>query len=179
MDSSATGLNAAADKAFRTVTIANDPALVVLTTVAEGHPAGCLVGFHVQAGIEPQRYSVWISKANHTYRVSLRAEHFALHFLTRHDIAVAERFGTRSGEDVDKFGGIATSSDEYGVPLLEDCPHRLLLDRIALLDDGGDHICPTAAVRAASSQGRYAPLRVSDVTHLEPGHASHERAVGL
>lgn len=173
------GWSSADDDAFRTVTVANDPPLVVLTTVAEGLRAGCLVGFHVQAGIEPQRYSLWLSKANHTYRMALRASHFAVHFLTRGDVGLAERFGTVSGEDTDKFAGVGTEPDEHGVPVLTSCPHRLLLDRIALLDDGSDHVCLTSRVRSAHSAGPYAPLRVSDVTHLEPGHASEERAVDV
>ena len=166
-----------AAEAFSTITVANDPPLVVLTTAAEGTLAGCLVGFHVQAGIEPQRYSLWISKANHTYRTSLRAEHFAVHFLTADDVALAEQFGSRTGEEVDKFEGVATTLDEYGVPVLTGCPHRMLLDRLAVLDDGSDHVCLTATVRAAVSAGEYRPLRVSDVSHLDPGHGNEERAV--
>src|SRR5699024_11830417 len=43
-----------------------DPPLIVVTTAAEGERAGCLVGFHSQASIGPQRYCFWLSKANHT-----------------------------------------------------------------------------------------------------------------
>ena len=66
----------------------------------------------------PQHYCVWLSKANHTYRVSLRARHFAVHFLTAEDLALAERFGTVSGEDTDKFEGLDVELDQHGVPLL-------------------------------------------------------------
>lgn len=168
---------AVADDAFTTVTVANDPTMVVLTTAGGGERAGCLVGFHAQAGIDPQRYCVWISKANHTYRVALRAEHFAVHFLTRDDVALAEHFGTETGDDTDKFASLAFEPDEHGVPVLTACPHHFLLDRLALLDDGSDHVCLTARVRHASSTGPYEPLRVSDVDHLEPGHPAEERAV--
>ena len=156
---------------------AADPPLIVLTTAAEDEQAGCLVGFHVQSSITPQHYCVWLSKANHTYRVGLRATHFAVHFLTTDDLTLAERFGTLSGEDTDKFAGLDVDLDEYGVPLLDACPNRMSLERISLLDDGGDHVCLTTRVSSAHTTGDFKPLRVSDATHLDPGHGSEERAI--
>ena len=52
-----------------------DQPLVVVTTAAGDERAGCVVGFHVQCSIEPRRVAVWLSKANHTFRVSLFASH--------------------------------------------------------------------------------------------------------
>ncbi len=165
------------DDAFGTLMTSADPSVVVVTTVAEGEPAGCLVGFHGQSGIDPERYCIWLSKANHTYRVGLRAAYFAVHFLTAADLAVAERFGSISGEDTDKFEGLGLDVDEYGVPLLDACPNRMLLERIAMLDDGGDHVCLTTRLRSATTGGPFTPLRVSDVAHLDPGRDSHERVI--
>jgi hypothetical protein len=45
----------------------------------------------------PERYCVWLSKANHTYRVALRSTHLAVHFLTAADRGLAERFGYSGG----------------------------------------------------------------------------------
>ena len=165
------------DDAFGTLMSSTDSPLVVLTTTAEDARAGCLIGFHTQSSITPEHYCVWLSKANHTYRVGLRASHFAVHFLTEDDVAVAERFGTLSGEDTDKFQGLAYDHDEHGVPLLSTCPNRMLLERIALLDDGGDHVCLTTRVRSARSEGPFTPLCVSSAVHLVPGHSSQERAI--
>ena len=165
------------EDAFDTLMAAADPPLIVLTTAAEDEQAGCLVGFHVQSSITPQHYCVWLSKANHTYRVGLRATHFAVHFLTADDLTLAERFGTLSGEDTDKFAGLDVDLDEYGVPLLDACPNRMSLERISLLDDGGDHVCLTTRVSSAHTTGDFKPLRVSDATHLDPGHGSEERAI--
>lgn len=153
-----------------------DPPLVVVTTVAEDERAGCLVGFHVQSSIDPQHYCVWLSKANHTYRVALRASHLAVHFLTADDLPLAERFGTLTGEDTDKFAGLDVELDPHGVPLLSACPNRMSLERIALLDDGADHACLTTRVLAASGAS-FTPLRVSDADHLDAGHDSDERAI--
>ena len=163
------------DDAFDTVMASADPPLIVVTTAAEGERAGCLVGFHAQSSITPQHYCVWLSKANHTYRVSLRARHFAVHFLTAEDFPLAERFGTLPVRTL-------TSSrpglhlDPNGVPLLR--PARPdVLERIALLDDGGDHVRLATRVTSAHSGGDFVPLRLSSATQLDPGHDSEERAI--
>lgn len=146
---------------FSTLMASVDPPLIVVTTSAEGEQAGCLVGFHAQSGITPGRYCIWLSKANHTYRVALRASHFAVHFLTDADLGLAEHFGTVSGEDTDKFAGLDLEPEEHGVPLLSACRNRLLLERIAVLDDGGDHVCLTTRVLSADAAGEFEPLRLS------------------
>ncbi|WP_243056617.1 flavin reductase family protein [Nocardioides sp. SR21] len=165
------------DDAFDQIMESVNPPLVVVTTVAEDERAGCLVGFHAQSSIGPERYSVWLSKANHTYRVALRASHLAVHFLTADDLPMAERFGTQSGEDVDKFAGLDVSSSEYGVPLIDALPNRIVLERAALVDDGGDHVCLMTRVLDAGAAGSFTPLRVSDAAHLDPGHEADERAI--
>ena len=162
---------------FDSLMASADPAVVVVTTAAEGVRAGCLVGFHSQSSMSPQQYCLWLSKANHTYRVGLRAEHFAVHFLTADDLALAERFATRTGEETDKFAGLEVDAEEHGVPLLRRCPHRFLLERLTLLDDGGDHVSLTGRVRAAHTDGGFAPLRLTDVMHLAPGRPSEDRAI--
>ena len=154
-----------------------DPPLIVLTTCAEEQWAGCLVGFHAQSSITPQHYSVWLSKANHTYRVGLRAAHFAVHFLTAEDLALAERFGTLTGEDTDKFAGLDVDPDQNGVPRLGACQNWMSLHRIAILDDGGDHVCLTTRLSSAHTDGDFVPLRLSSAAHLDPGHGNKERAV--
>src|SRR3954451_5597498 len=79
------------------------PMIVVTTVSGDGVRAGCLVGFHTQSSISPPQYAVWISKANHTYRVVQQADALALHFLTEDDLDIAELFGSLTGDDIDKF----------------------------------------------------------------------------
>ena len=167
----------ASDTAFDTLMASIDAPLVVVTTAAESEQAGCLVGFHAQSSIDREQYCLWLSKANHTYRTSLRSAHFAVHFLTDADLEMAERFGTQTGDETDKFAGLDVEIDAHGVPLITALPNRILLDRLATLDDGGDHVCVSCRVRDAQTAGRFTPLRVSDAQHLDPGHATEERAV--
>jgi flavin reductase (DIM6/NTAB) family NADH-FMN oxidoreductase RutF len=147
-----------------------------VVTVAEGERrAGCLVGFHSQTSIEPRRYTVWLSKANHTYRVALSATHLAVHFLTAADRDLAEVFGALSGDDVDKFARCDWEPGPEGVPLLRRCPNRLVVVRAILIDDGGDHVAVSGLPIAAQATGDFTPLRYADVRQLVPGHEADER----
>jgi flavin reductase (DIM6/NTAB) family NADH-FMN oxidoreductase RutF len=161
--------------AFADLTGSLDPALVVVTTALDGERAGCLVGFHAQSSIEPARYCVWLSKANHTCRVAQRSSHFAVHLLTESDTEIAELFGTRSGDDGDKFAGLPVSEAAGGVPILDDCPNRIVLRRIALLDEGSDHLCVSGEVVEVHGSRGFRPFRLSQAAGFEAGHASEER----
>ncbi len=152
-----------------------DAPLIVVTTADGNERAGCLIGFHAQSSITPERYCIWLSKANHTYRVGLRASHFALHFLTDKDLPLAELFGTKTGDTVDKFAGLDVEVAEGGAPVLRDCPHRLVVRRVALLDENGDHVCISTEPVSACSSGTFRPLRLSAASHLTPGHENDER----
>jgi len=152
-----------------------DPPLVVVTVAGGDERAGCLVGFHCQSSMAPQGYSVWLSKANHTYLVAQRSAWFAVHFLGAADTALAERFGSLTGDRTDKFAGLEVSDGPGGVPLLADCRCRIAVRRTAILDEGGDHVCVTGQVTAASMDGPFRPLRLSASGHLQPAHVPQER----
>ncbi|PRC50445.1 oxidoreductase, partial [Mycobacterium sp. ITM-2017-0098] len=67
-----------------------DYPMFVVTTVADGHPSGCLVGFTSQTSINPPRFLVGLSRKNHTFTVAQEAEHLAVHLLPRDQLSVAE-----------------------------------------------------------------------------------------
>jgi flavin reductase (DIM6/NTAB) family NADH-FMN oxidoreductase RutF len=152
-------------------------ALLVVTTAVDDVKAGCLVGYHNQSSMSPRQYSFWLSKANHTYRVGLLATHFVVHFLTEHDYDVAERFAATSGQDTDKFADLSVETDEYGLPLITALPNRMVVERLTMLDDGGDHVCVTAGVLTAESDGHFTALRTADVGKLKPAHSAVERII--
>lgn len=165
------------EEVFDDLMSSTDSALIVVTTAAENEQAGCLVGFHSQSSMSPAQYGFWLSKANHTYRVSLRSKHFAVHFLTTDDLAMAQRFGARSGEEVDKFRGLDVITTEQGVPLLTAVPNRIVVESITMLDDGGDHVSITARVISTETTGPFVPLRLSHLGDLPAGHDNAERAI--
>jgi flavin reductase (DIM6/NTAB) family NADH-FMN oxidoreductase RutF len=87
----------------------------------------------------------------------------------------AERFGTLTGDRIDKFAGLRTEPGPSGVPLLEQCPHRLTARRTMLIDEGGDHVCVITEPVDVHASGPFRPLRLVHAAHLEPGHGSTER----
>ncbi len=152
-----------------------DPAMAVVTTASSGELAGCLIGFHAQCSIDPNRYVVWLSKANHTFRVGVHASSFAVHFLGQEDMELARLFGTTSGDRFDKFRSVDWSPGPRSVPLLEASRNRFAADRVALLDEGSDHVCLVLAPTEVSATDTFRPLRLSQVEHLQPGHDAEER----
>ena len=156
-----------------------DSAMIIVTTVSlDGRTrAGCLVGFHAQCSIDPIRYVVWLSKANHTYRVGSLAQRFAVHWLSEDDLDLAAHFGTLTGNDVDKFEGVDWIDAGGGLPVLPAVPNRLVARRHALLDDGSDHVCLVLEPVEEAGDGRFTPLRFTAVMHLEAGHSAEERQV--
>lgn len=163
--------------AFSTLMGSVNSAMIVVTTTADDDRAGCLVGYHSQSSISPQHYCFWLSKANHTYRAGLLATHFGVHFLTEDDLGLAQHFGSTSGDELDKFAELGVETGDHGVPLLSDCPNRMLVERLSILDDGGDHVCVTVRVVEAQSDRKFTPLRIVDLGKLAPAHGSEERAI--
>jgi flavin reductase (DIM6/NTAB) family NADH-FMN oxidoreductase RutF len=152
-----------------------DPAMAIVTAAAGDERAGCLIGFHAQCSIDPERYAIWLSKANHTYRVALHASELAVHFVAEADLELARLFGTTSGDDVDKFARCEWEPDPSGVPLLAGCPNRFVARKVAMLDEGSDHVCLVLEPTRTWTDGSLRPLRVSIASQLEPGHETQER----
>jgi flavin reductase (DIM6/NTAB) family NADH-FMN oxidoreductase RutF len=168
-----------------------DYPMYVVTASGGGERAGCLVGFASQVAISPARWLVAVSVHNHTYRVAQKSPALAVHVLRRDQMDLAELFGARSGDDVDKFSSCRWWSGPYGLPILSDCPAWTagpVLDRVSFGDHVGHVIVPQSggsglevgegggrdALRDADrrrGQREAGPLmRFTDVHHLEPGH---------
>lgn len=165
------------------------PMLVVTAVHGEtGERSGCLVGFASQCSIEPARFLVAVSKANHTHRVAWASPVLAVHALGAHQQALAALFGERSGDNVDKFARCRWTPGEAGVPLLEECPRRFTGRVVERLPELGDHsgflLEPRDSTddeqEARPEEDRRDPgagtsaverlLMFSDVRTMEPGH---------
>ena len=156
----------------------DSPMAIVTTVSVDGATrAGCLIGFHAQCSIDPARYVVWLSKANHTYRVGSLATSFAVHWLAEGDDDLAEHFGTLTGNEVDKFADVPWTDGGDGLPVLERVANRLIARRHTLVDDGSDHVCLVLHPVDVVSAGPFRPLRFSAVAHLDAGHEAEERQV--
>jgi flavin reductase (DIM6/NTAB) family NADH-FMN oxidoreductase RutF/anti-sigma regulatory factor (Ser/Thr protein kinase) len=165
-----------AKRALEQLTERADATMIVVTAAYRGERAGCLVGFHSRCSIDPVRHAVWLSKANHTCRVAIQATHLGIHFLGTEDRDLARLFGEQTGDETDKFARCDVMDGAHGVPMLSACPDQIVAQRLTAMDDGSDHVCfivePVDAHRGADRT----PMRLSDVSDLEPGHAAEERA---
>lgn len=118
-----------------------DYPMTIVTCAAGGVRAGCLVGFTTQCSMEPPRWWVCLSKANHTLAVAAEAGALAVHFPGVADMALARLFGSECGAEVDKFSRCAWrpwAGD--GVTPLLDGVGRWLVGPVLAREDGGDHV---------------------------------------
>lgn len=146
-----------------------DYPMFVVTTAHDGRRAGCLVGFTTQASIDPPRMLVCLSVKNHTYRVAREARFLGVHVLDPAQLDLAELFGGRTGDDVDKFERCRWSTGPGAVPLLEDCRRRIvgrILDRHSL----GDHVGFLLEPAGIDVRSTGAGLSYDEVDDMEPGH---------
>ncbi len=147
--------------------------MIVVTTAHGDARAGCLVGFHTQCSIDPPRYAIWISRVNHTASVAARADVFALHFVdgvAPSGRKLAELFGTVTDDTDDKFARCAWQPGPDGVPLLDDCPVRIVGRRIDTVDTDADHIGFVLVPETGEAQPDFNPLMFSQVRDLPAGH---------
>ncbi|MFE6858439.1 flavin reductase family protein [Nocardia sp. NPDC057668] len=158
------------NSAFDSLIARADDSMWIVTTVADGERAGCLMGFGTQVSITPRRFLACLSKTNHTYRVALRADHLALHLLPADGLALAQLFGAETGTEIDKFEHSDWQPGPHTLPILT-AAAGWFAGKIVQTNDFGDHvgflIDPTAAQAAT---GDAPPLRFSAVAGLRPGH---------
>jgi flavin reductase (DIM6/NTAB) family NADH-FMN oxidoreductase RutF len=144
--------------------------MYIVTTVAEGERAGCLVGFASQASIEPPRFTVWLSELNRTARVAARASTMVVHVLRDGDRPLALLFGGATGDDGDKFELVAHEDGPDGVPVLTQCDW-FAGKVVARLEGAGDH---TAYVlEPFAGERRHAGLPNLGYQHVSDVNAGH------
>ena len=100
--------------------------------------SGCLVGFWTQCSIHPVRCAIVLSKQNHTYRVARFAPTVVVHVLRQGDEPLAERFGAETGDDTDKFVGLAWNVGPGGAPVLDGVDW--FAGTVGQVVDVGDHV---------------------------------------
>lgn len=112
--------------------------MFVVGAAADGDADACLVGFTSQCSIDPPRFAVFLSKANHTYELARRSDVVVVHRLRADQHAIAEHFGgTSKHDDPHKLNGCEWTPGPGGVPVIHGCDWFAgrVLERI----DVGDH----------------------------------------
>jgi flavin reductase (DIM6/NTAB) family NADH-FMN oxidoreductase RutF len=145
-----------------------DYPMVIVTAAAGGRRSGCLVGFSTQCSLQPPRYLVCISQANHTAAVAAFSEHLAVHVLDRADHDLSLLFGEQTGDDVDKFARCAWT-ERRGVPVL-DGPKAWFVGRVVDRVPLGDHVGHVLEPVEVSVPEELDLLTFQQVKDMEPGH---------
>jgi flavin reductase (DIM6/NTAB) family NADH-FMN oxidoreductase RutF len=157
----------------RSMSTLDSPCFVVTAASAADSEqrSGCLVGFGSQCSLDPARFLVCVSRANHTAAVVATADVVVVHLLRSGDEPVARLFGEETGDEVDKFARCAWSEGPGGAPVIDGLDWFVgrILDRL----DVGDHVGLLLAVapgvgRAARAAERQ--LGLGALHHLEAGH---------
>jgi flavin reductase (DIM6/NTAB) family NADH-FMN oxidoreductase RutF len=141
-----------------------------IVTVNDGRErSGCLIGFATQCSIHPPRFLVCLSDKNHTFGVAQRAEILVVHLVPAEAGALAELFGSQTGDDVDKFAQCAWHEGPGGAPVLDECENWFagrILERL----DVGDHWAFLLDPFDAHSGTGERPFTFHRARRIEPGH---------
>lgn len=146
-----------------------NPQLYVVTSVSTDGKAGCLAGFVTQCSLEPERFLVCISRANHTYEIARKADLLGLHLLGEDQGSLARLFGEETGDKVDKFVRIRWHPGTGGAPILEDCAawaETRILEHFEL----GDHVGFLVEPSDAGEGSHPGILHLDEAALLHPGH---------
>ena len=162
---------AAAEEEFtRLVSKMDYPMFLVTTVGADGHKAGCLVGFATQCSIDPPRFLIALSDKNHTYRTAQTASHLGVHILDRDDTPLAQLFGGETGDEVDKFARCDWTEGPHGIPIMDEVGSWFvgrIVERVVLGDHTGHIVEPVAAHPADVEH-----LEFSDAKDIDAGHSA-------
>jgi flavin reductase (DIM6/NTAB) family NADH-FMN oxidoreductase RutF len=156
-------------EAFAQVIDRLDPPMWVVTTAVGAERAGCLVGFATQTSIDPTRFLVCLSRRNRTVRLAAEARAVAVHLLGAGDRELAELFGSRSGDEIDKFAHCAWRPGPGGVPVVDAVQAWFggwVLERVPL----GDHVGFLLEPFGGESRPAAPALGFQAVRDLDPGH---------
>lgn len=147
-----------------------DYAMFIVTTATNEERSGCLVGFATQASIHPPRFLIGLSDKNHTFRVARDAEVLVVHFVTEDAVELAELFGGKTGDEVDKFADVDWRPGPGGAPVLSALGNWFagrILERIPLGDHWGFVLEPIEGEAGGSPDS----LTFHRAKGIEPGHA--------
>ena len=91
--------------------------LFILTSKKKDKATGCIVDTCIQVGTNPDRILVSVQNSNYTRKIIDKSGVFCVAILDEDcPFELIKHFGFQSGRDVDKFEGLTTFEDYYGVP---------------------------------------------------------------
>jgi flavin reductase (DIM6/NTAB) family NADH-FMN oxidoreductase RutF len=146
-----------------------DYPLYVVTARAGDEVSGCLAGFITQSSIKPARFLICVSKLNHTFGPARSSRGLGLHLLGSDQRDVASHFGELTGDEVDKFEGIAWAPGRTGAPILSECAAWVEGPTLGRMD-GGDHEAFLIGVQDGGLGRHEGCFMLRDASGFKPGH---------
>jgi flavin reductase (DIM6/NTAB) family NADH-FMN oxidoreductase RutF len=146
-----------------------DYPMFIVTVVARGQRAGCLVGFTTQCSIDPPRFLVCLSDKNRTFRVARDAAVMVVHMVPADREELAALFGEHTGDDLDKFERCAWTAGPEGTPVLEDCRNWFAGRILERLPAGDHHVFLLDPFDGASDAGEE-QFAFHRAKRMDPGH---------
>jgi flavin reductase (DIM6/NTAB) family NADH-FMN oxidoreductase RutF len=146
-----------------------DYPLYVVTAGVGDDVSGCLAGFVTQSSIKPVQFLICVSKLNHTFGSAQSSRGLGLHLLGSDQRDVASHFGELTGDEVDKFEGIAWRPGRTGAPILAECAAWIegpTIDRM----DAGDHEAFLINVQDGGVGRHEGFFTLRDASGFEAGH---------
>ncbi len=147
--------------------------MAVVTAFDGRERSGCLVGFHTQCSIEPQRWFVCLSKTNHTFGIAQEARELVVHILRDDQHELATIFGENTADTIgieEKFALCSWRESDGGTPIIDTCDW--FAGTIVSRTDAGDHVAYLLDITASGAEHKPAPqLGFQAVTGIHPGHA--------
>ena len=92
--------------------------VTVVTSQFRGEMHGMTVSSFTSISLEPALLMVSLQLSSHTHTLIEQAGVFGVTILHENQSAVSDRFAGRTGEDQDRFAGLAVYRLQTGVPLL-------------------------------------------------------------
>lgn len=146
-----------------------DYPMYIVTVSDGGRHAGCLVGFTTQCSIDPPRFIVCISVRNHTFRVARAADVLVVHLVPEDAGDLAELFGSKTGDEVDKFALCEWRRGPGGTPVLARCPNWFA-GRVLQRIPAGDHWAFLLEPFEAASESDPDAFTFHRARRIEAGH---------
>lgn len=135
--------------------------VAVVTTMANGLPAGTTVSAFISLSVSPPMVLVSLDKGSNTLEFITESQMFGLNILARDQHGIAVKFAAKNG--VGKFDGVGWNVD-HGLPRIAGAVGWVAC-RVDRFHEGGDHVIALGDVVAA------------DWRHADP-LTYHRRAFG-
>jgi flavin reductase (DIM6/NTAB) family NADH-FMN oxidoreductase RutF len=127
------------ESAFHRIVSNLEYPMFVVAAASGDQADACLVGFTSQCSIEPPRFAVFLSKANHTYDLATSADVLVVHRLREDQHELAEHFGgTSAYDDPRKLDECDWTPGPGGAPVVRGCDW--FAGRVLQRVDTGDHV---------------------------------------